>query len=257
MRSISFNEIEQQIISQIALDGCEGLDLQQNDCHGGLYGIYSISSPNSTISYGNISDAANAGIYLYRSNGSSVIQVNVEGCGTGLMLDGSEGCVLAENIITGSVSYGISLEDCVGVQVYGNALIDNNGADNTYDAAHIQAFDSSAMANRWNSTGTPGDYGNLWTDWLTPDDDLDGFVDSPYLLAGGAQDNAPLADASAPELQIITPSNLGALNTQYAQITWMGWDNGSGIVGYGLSFDGASTWVDRRHEYQLPLGSDI
>ncbi len=36
--SISFNDIEQQILSQIALDGCEGLNLQQNDCHGGLYG---------------------------------------------------------------------------------------------------------------------------------------------------------------------------------------------------------------------------
>ncbi len=242
--SISFNDIEQQTMSQIALDGCEGLVLQQNDCQGGLYGIYSISSPNSTISYGNISDAANAGIYLFQSNGSSVLRVRAEGCGIGLLLDNLEDCVIAENTITDSVSFGISLEDCSDVQVYGNALIDNNGADNTYDVSHIQASDSSALANRWNSTGTPGDYGNLWSDWLTPDADLNGFVDAPYLLAGGAQDNAPVADASAPELQILTPTNLGALNAQYAQITWQGWDNGSGIVGYGLSFDGASTWVD-------------
>ncbi len=102
--------------------------------------IYLTSSPNSTITDGNISDAATAGIYLYWSNGSSVLQVHAEDCGTGLLLDGSEGCVLAENIIAGSASYGISLEDCVGVQVYGNALIDNNGADYTYDAAHIQAI---------------------------------------------------------------------------------------------------------------------
>ncbi len=206
-------------------------------------GINLTSVENATIEDCEVYDAFN-GICLYECTDILVQGNDLHDNGNiGVDVGMGSRVNVTNNTIARSASYGISLEDSTGVQVYGNILRDNNGADDTFDAAHTQASDSSATANYWNSTGTPIDYGNLWTDWLSPNDDQDRFVDLPYLIVGGAKDNAPLADA-APELQILTPTNLGALNTQYAQITWQGWDNGSGIFGYYLSFDGASNWVD-------------
>ena len=146
---------------------------------------------NATIENCEVFDAFN-GISLYECTDILVKGNDIHENGNiGVVVGKGSRVNVTENNITGSASYGISLEDCAGVQVYGNTLIHNNGADYTYDAAHIQASDSSATANHWNSTGILGDDGNRWTDWLSPDDDQNGFVDSPYLVAGGARTMPP------------------------------------------------------------------
>ena len=69
---------------------------------------------------------------------------------------------------------------------FGNLFIGNNQASSVYNPSHVQARDNGA--NRWNSS-----YGNLWSDWLSPDANADGIVDVPYAIkAGGNMDNYPV-----------------------------------------------------------------
>jgi len=77
--------------------------------------------------------------------------------------------------------------------IWNNTFIENNGANDTFYASHIQAFDGGTN-NFWNSSGSPHGYGNRWNDWTSPDADNDGIVDKPYTIWGsaGAKDHYPL-----------------------------------------------------------------
>ena len=60
------------------------------------------------------------------------------------------------------------------------------------DAGPGPAIESSTVWSRY-------DYGNYWSDWLSPDTNNDGIVDCPYQIAGGNNTDAyPLADIIAP-----------------------------------------------------------
>jgi nitrous oxidase accessory protein NosD len=85
------------------------------------------------------------------------------------------------NDIIKSNSYGIySGQYSRFNNIVNNNFIENNGALQVFDKSHIQAFDMSG-SNMWN-TSTEGNY---WSDWTIPDNNHDGIVDSPYVLAGG------------------------------------------------------------------------
>jgi parallel beta-helix repeat protein len=66
-----------------------------------------------------------------------------------------------------------------------NKIYNNNFIDNP-----TQALVESSSGNIFNLDKPIG--GNYWSDWTTPDNDGDGFVDNPYVFAG-AQDNLPWA----------------------------------------------------------------
>ena len=103
--------------------------------------------------------------------------------------EGNEyGLVLSYNCSSNTVSYcNISTSVHPGIMSYWsnfnsihhNVFYRNNGAGDTYDASHSQACTEAGM-NFWNSTSG----GNYWSDWITPDDDHDGIVDSPYPIVG-------------------------------------------------------------------------
>jgi parallel beta-helix repeat protein len=87
------------------------------------------------------------------------------------------------NLLTGNTSSmnqqsGILLEDSNNNQIYNNNFIDNA----------TQAHDINGINNIFSVDRPSG--GNFWNDWTTPDNNLDGFVDNPYVFDGG-QDDLP------------------------------------------------------------------
>ena len=113
--------------------------------------------------------------------------------------------ILVGNLIENSSSYGIYLNGTKGNLIYNNTLKYNNGATDSYDPSHVQAWDDTP-GNFWNTSGTPHGYGNYWSDWTSPDSNGDGIVDNPYVIDGGsgAQDYYPRASSPyIPEFQLL------------------------------------------------------
>lgn len=76
--------------------------------------------------------------------------------------------------------------------IYNNTFVGNNGATDLYNLSNVQAYDD-AYSNEWSKDGV----GNYWADWVSPDYDHDGIVDSPYQIDGGTSvDPCPLAETS-------------------------------------------------------------
>ncbi len=65
--------------------------------------------------------------------------------------------------------------------VFNNSFYFNHGSTTNYDPSHIQCYDSGVL-NSWNYSH----YGNYWHDWISPDNDGNGIVDSPYLIDGSS-----------------------------------------------------------------------
>jgi len=93
------------------------------------------------------------------------------------------------NTIMENQRWGIFLDwSCYGVTVHNNNFIDNN-----IPGGQTQAYDGNWVEYvLWNST----EGGNHWSEWTSPDDDGDGFVDIPYSIYSwdGSQDNMPLVE---------------------------------------------------------------
>ena len=86
--------------------------------------------------------------------------------------------------------------------IAGNTFQYNRGSGDSYDLAHVQAYDDGAD-NLWNGASS----GNYWQDWQTPDGDGNGIVDVPYEIDGFARavDNYPLTTPTQviPELGLV------------------------------------------------------
>jgi len=92
------------------------------------------------------------------------------------------------------MEYGIRIYPGVSFnRIWNNSFSRNHGATSVYDPSHIQAYDDGTD-NFWNSTGSPHGFGNYWGDWTSPDANMDGIVDNPYVIDGsaGAMDYYPL-----------------------------------------------------------------
>ncbi|NLX48208.1 MAG: hypothetical protein GXY70_08600 [Euryarchaeota archaeon] len=210
-----------------------------NDEHGIFLNFY---SHDNVISNNSISSNGNSGIRL----GSDVNNNHVHdndcdlNARNGLSTYSARNNNITRNSFSGNLQHGISLESSADNMVYGNTLIDNNGATSIWNLTHAQAYDDGT--NSWNTTA----YGNEWSDWQSPDDlEPFGIVDSPYVLAGG-QDHRPLASASfnitsPPDGAFMTQPNATVSGTarsfQIVSIVWHNVADGS----YG-NFTVASDW---------------
>ena len=171
----------------------EGNNMMDNICSDDSSGILLVFSNGNELR-NNTCVGNYVGIDLFWSVGNSLIKNNCssgDGCGI-YLIDHSVGNTLIENTCSNNSQYGVFIADvyCSDNRVWNNSLMFNNGAGDYYDPAHIQAYDDGT-GNWWNSTDG---FGNYWSDWTTPDIDMNGIVDDPYLLDGsaGAKDNYPL-----------------------------------------------------------------
>jgi parallel beta-helix repeat protein len=172
-------------------------------CSNYLYdGINLFLSSNNTLTNNTCSNNQH-GIYLAVSSDNTISNNNCSNNYYGINLDySSNDNAIQMNRIENNSGYGIYLYSGSNNRIWNNTFYHNNGAGDTYDSAHIQAYDDGS-GNPWN--GANG-YGNYWSDWTTPDFvPRYGIVDVPYDIAGsaGAQDHYPLTAPQVPTEPII------------------------------------------------------
>jgi parallel beta-helix repeat protein len=157
------------------------------------------------------------GVYLYEADNNQIDNNTVCGNVFGIELDASTLNHILDNLICDSVRYGMHLtRGSDSNTILGNTFADNNGANDTYDTDHIQAYDDGT--NVWNGSGA----GNYWSDWTTPDANSDGIVDDEYAIGGGASDALPLAVSDAyvaPEMGDIIGYLIDEDNNTMANVT--------------------------------------
>jgi len=223
--------------------------IANNTCNGNAYGIW-VQGPlyDSRIFNNTCSGNGVAGIHIeYRSYNNIISNNTLTNNGKGLIITGAGlndcyGNTIANNTIEGNLAYGIDIAFSTGNRIFGNVLINNNGAMSEYDPAHVQAYDSGV--NFWNDTT----YGNRWGDWTSPDANGDGFVDDPYAIDGGTnQDHYPLAVS----LMIISPIDgfatkgtsveLSGTATSFFGVSRVTWYNV--VTGESGDCSGTDTWA--------------
>lgn len=139
--------------------------------------------------------------------------------------------IVQGNQFKNNSGYALQAHNCSNMTVIWNEFWDNH-------APFAQAYDDGT--NNWSSSRYPGstaEEGNLWSDWLSPDENGDGIVDSPYLLDGGAQDSFPLCtldDHYPPYLLITSPLNESMYRNGSIILQWVTADNRSGLLHYGV-----------------------
>jgi parallel beta-helix repeat protein len=173
----------------IILNNCSRGLLISNLCSDNLGGISLEGSSKDNILINNLcSSNSQYGIVLHFSDNNTLDGNKCSHNGRfGIIVESSNNNIVRNNAILHNSLFGVSIDPdypnhhtSMGNRLWNNTLIDNNGAVDNFDLAHVQANDSG-NGNWWNSTNG---YGNYWSDWTTPDSDHDGVVDVPYVIAG-------------------------------------------------------------------------
>ncbi|MHA1147885.1 MAG: right-handed parallel beta-helix repeat-containing protein [Promethearchaeota archaeon] len=183
------------------------ITIENNWCfNNSMSGIYCTSSENNTIKGNQALNNTSNGITLYDNCLNFTIEDNViaNNSQNGILLQNncSVHTIRNNNIFNNSV-YGISFSMKSNESiVIGNKITSHStGVNCTFDCKDnlfylnefrnntVQAYDQTALNNKWNSTKI----GNYWDDYTQNDDDDNGIGDNPYFLMGGA-DSFPIWD---------------------------------------------------------------
>jgi parallel beta-helix repeat protein len=162
----------------VYLYGRTGVTIKNLNIRNFRYGILLAYSTGNTLT-GNTTSNNWRGIYLRYSSGNTLIDNTTSNTHQyGILLVRSSSNTLTANSAISSYAYGIHLYNSHNNEVYNNNFIANSQ----------QAYVRASSGNVFNLDSPTG--GNYWSDWTSPDNDGDGFVDSPYVFTGG-QDNLP------------------------------------------------------------------
>ncbi len=135
-----------------------------NDITDAEFGIY-VGSENNIISYNYVANNGKTGIRFYYQTSAGL---------------GGSNNIISENTIANNSRWGLEfLVDTENNLVQGNDFLMNVYSHQACDDGASNTFD-----------------GNFWDDWTSPDEDIDGYVDSPYTINGTADnsDTNPLAE---------------------------------------------------------------
>jgi parallel beta-helix repeat protein len=194
-------------------------------------GIYVYESLDNLISKNNCSNNLQYGICIDHSDMNSVSSNEFSGNTYGFCLKYSDSNSITLNRMSENSNWGALINDphSSNNMIWKNAFYHNNGAGDTYDPGHMQAFDSKPC-NSWNTSGTPNGFGNYWSDWNSPDMVAPfGIVDLPYKGPGmgGVKDfypltTMPIVDLIPPSITITSPTTGPQYNTSAAIISLAG-----------------------------------
>lgn len=236
-----------------------GLSAANNTVSGSFKeGAYLLYTVDSEIINNSFSSGGGNGIYLGAGCHGLLLQGNEVSYndGAGVYLRETDDCVVEGNVLLSNLQEGIYLEAGSGNVIHGNALIFNKDSGRQYSSLRPQAFCGEA-GNNW-SLGT----GNLWADWLSPDENDDGIVDLPYDLSGGYQDPFPLTsisgleipvDITPPEVISYSPQGLDAEQGSSIVVTFSEDMNASSVVVLVNDVQSNGTWDDRTFTLDLAL----
>ena len=157
--------------------------LSDNFCNGNKEGI-AIEGNNTVLMNNKCNKNSLEGIDLLGHYNVLMNNTCIENTIYGISMVYSYSDIITNNNISGNSLYGIHIYSCSYNRIHHNIFIDNAlGGKQSYD---------ETGRNFWNDT----DIGNFWSDWTSPDNDSNGFVDAPYVLDGGVKDYHPIADWS-------------------------------------------------------------
>jgi len=202
-------------------DNCAVTGNTVSNCNNGI-GII-LASTNCIVSDNTISNNSNMGIAVVRYSDNCTVTGNIiSNNDTGINIIDSDDLIIGDNNISSSyigifaqTSYDFKLTDNmissndygllgwasylnltgntfsnnnVGVEIgisKGCQTYNNNFISNTFQCSVYSSNSSDIVFNIQTPTG-----GNFWSNWNSPDNDNDGFVDTPFVFEGG-QDNLP------------------------------------------------------------------
>jgi rhodanese-related sulfurtransferase len=141
---------------------CDSLSISGNQFTGNQEAVTLVDSTNAKIERNLFDTNIGEGVCLYSNSNFNNVTNN------GILNNGGHAVWIGSG--------------CNGNTAFGNNIIDNNDPLD-------QAWDDGA-GNVWNNATM----GNYWNDWTTPDVDVNGIVDVPYNITGGANttDDLPL-----------------------------------------------------------------
>jgi parallel beta-helix repeat protein len=167
-------------------------DIQHNIINLNEKGIRIVSSTGDTITSNTCSNNT-IGIMGASANSISITNNKfISNIKYGIQISNTKNASIIDNTISLNEDYGLYLNVVSNSKIYHNKFINNTN----------QAYDDST--NKWSGSKAKG--GNYWSDWISPDDDEDGFVDKPYTIDGPGEmmDSRPLAYPPGIPLKIIT-----------------------------------------------------
>ncbi len=165
----------------IQLQGCNDNKLTGNTANANAdTGIVLTNNSSYNTLTGNTTLNNWYGIWLGWSISNTLTANTASNNGHGIGLQSSSNNTLTGNTVKSNDPYGIWL----WVFSSNNEIYNNNFIDNTTQAYAYYG----CSGNLFNLDKPIG--GNFWSNWTTPDDDVDGFVDFPYVFTGG-KDNLP------------------------------------------------------------------
>ena len=155
--------------------------LTGNTATNSKYGIVVGGNSNGPLT-GNFTSDNSYGIYLsgvsYQILTGNTAQNNLY---YGIDLSYASYNTLTRNTIKYNGSGGLRVRSAWNNQIYNNNFIGNP----------TQAYNYPGSGNVFNLPNPEG--GNYWSDWTSPDDNSDGFVDAPYVFFYG-KDELPWTD---------------------------------------------------------------
>jgi len=214
----------------------------------GDYSAIVLSSSNGNTLTGNVltynlcnCDTGSYGIHLIdQSNDNTLIMNTISADiynGFGIGIDNSDYNTVTDNTLLHNLM-GINLSYSDSNKIYNNNFLDNL----------TQAYVSAGSGNAFYLDGRVG--GNYWSNWTTPDNNIDGFVDFPFVITAGGVDNLPWTmqngwhDNTPPTTSVLLSGTKG--NSDWwrsdVTVTLEASDSigGSGVARTPFSLDGGS-----------------
>ena len=211
----------------------------------GNEGIYVVGR-NDTITGNLVESCKLGGIRTVSARNVTLMANRCYHNGWGIMLENSSDFSISSNIIFDSTYSGLlTVVASNRNTIWNNTFLFNNGAGDTYSISHIQAYEYESES-RWNSTNG---YGNYWSDWTAPDGNLNGVVDSPYVIyLNGSRDYYPLTSPPGTTDLETTVSLSGTLGTNgwYQSIVSVSFstnDFGRGVNATYYRFGASGVWT--------------
>ncbi|MFX0171578.1 MAG: right-handed parallel beta-helix repeat-containing protein [Candidatus Hodarchaeota archaeon] len=205
--------------------------------------VYNTRIVNNTVSSNCVSDPKLAGIQLQWSSYNTIERNELSSNGIAFNFErATDNEIIYNSVVNNSYGFYLDLE-CTDNTIRYNDFIANFHLIQKQIFTGSQVFDDG-LANIF--------IFNHYNDWISPDDDLDGYVNSPYLISGSAQNNdpCPLTQPYPPLTRRIYGNkvlypNGGEIIDGTIYIEWMNtWDSHGYSTTYSVYFseDNGENW---------------
>jgi len=192
--------------------GMNGALVQNNTIENiGVAGFYSGLSNESIIANNTFRNCGNYGVSLLGvTSNCTVIDNSLTYCGNntlegvGMRVTAFESSEISSNMITTCTSHGILIDTGSNSSIAQNTITNASGyavallSATSHTSLKFNTFIDNGVDCQVSDNGTLNEIShNYYSDWTTPDNNSDGYVDVPYLIDGEAEnsDLFPLANA--------------------------------------------------------------